>query len=133
MKTFSPFLIPYQRWLGEVRNSSVLASARTYCLLGAERLDWRYYRDILFNRDEANAIYVKNYTSKDLKTKQPGTTLQRDINATYSLHRSFVARHKTRMQTYRDDLSNKGKRIPYSIGMCEQRADTLNKTLKGLA
>jgi len=133
MKTFSPFITNYKVWLDSARDTVLKAGVRTYCLLGAEQLDWRYFRDTLFNRDDANKTYVANYKSLDLKAKKPGTTLQRDINATFSLHRSFVTRHKTRLQVYRDDLSNKGKRLPFSVSAIEQQADKLNKDITGLA
>ncbi len=130
MRLFSKKLIPFYKWLDTSRDSSLLGLARKYCLLDAAQLDWRYFRDTLFDRKEANATFVKVYESNVLDEKKPLVTLHKDIDATYSMHRCFAVRHKTRMQLYRDDLSNKGKRLRMSVEIAETSVDNLANRIK---
>ena len=131
MKLFSAQLIPFYTWLDSARDAVLTGSTRAYCLLNAKQLDWRYFRDTLFDRKEANKTFVDIYESHDPKKKKPLVTLHKDIDATYSLHKSFAARHKTRIQIYRDDLANKGQRIKSSVAFTEGLVDSLTNKIGG--
>jgi hypothetical protein len=97
----------------------------------ATSLNWRYYRDELFDRKESNENYVKLYNEPKLENRKPLVYVQKDIDATYSLHKSFVVRHKTRLQIYRDDFANKAHRLPSSINSTLGVVDATNERIQG--
>ena len=88
-------------------------------------------RDTLFDRKEKNAEYVKLYEEQDYANRKPFVYMQKDISATYALHKSFVARHKTRLQYYRDDFSNKHARVTSSMMHTVGLVEGLNKSIQG--
>lgn len=64
-----------------------------------------------FDRKEQNDEYVKRYKETSVPDKLPTAMLQNEINMIYSFHKCFAMRNHTRLQYYRNDLSQKGHRI----------------------
>lgn len=70
-----------------------------------------------FDRTSQNEEYVKNYNVQDNSSKQPYAWLQNEINMIYSFHKCFAMRNATRLQYYRNDLSQKGARTSSAINI----------------
>lgn len=68
-----------------------------------------------FDRKGKNSEYKSNYEEEDIKGKQPYAWLQAEINAIYGFHKCFAMRNHTRLQLYRNDLSQKGARAYSAI------------------
>jgi hypothetical protein len=68
------------------------------------------------NRDNLNDQYVQRFEHEEVQGRKGISALKIEISALYSFQKSFVERHKGRMHFYRDDLSQKGARNPYSMG-----------------
>jgi len=62
------------------------------------------------NREELNSDYTSRYQVTDVKGRQGISAIKTEISALYSFNKCFVQRYKGRLQYYRDDLSQKGKR-----------------------
>lgn len=84
-----------------------------------------------FNRKEQNDEYVKRHNVKDIPSKKPHAWYQTDINMIYSFHKCFAMRNATRLQYYRNDLSQKGKRtstaVNQAIGKYQVMRDNAEK------
>jgi len=63
-----------------------------------------------FERGNLNDEYVRRYLQQFIPTKQAHAMLQPEINMIYSFHKCFAMRNATRLQYYRNDLSQKAKR-----------------------
>ena len=61
-----------------------------------------------FDRSVSNEEYVKRYDNPHTPSKKAYAAIQTDINLIYGYHKCFAMRHKTRMDYYRDDMSQKG-------------------------
>ncbi len=94
-------------------------------------VNWRYFRDVLFDRKDSNARYVELYNENNMSKRRPIVFMQKDIDATYGLHKSFAVRYKTRMQIYRDDFASKAYRIPSSINSTLGTVDAANERIQG--
>jgi hypothetical protein len=98
----------FNTWTDNTVNSVVNFGKRSWCLLGfsgdsIKQADVQEY----FERKDLNDEYIDKYTQKDIATKQPYSYVQAEINMIYSFQKSFNERHKTRIQTYRDDCAQK--------------------------
>lgn len=63
-----------------------------------------------FDRSKLNKEYEERYASEDIPNKKPHSWYQTDINGVYSFHKCFAMRNVSRLQYYRQDLSQKGQR-----------------------
>ena len=63
-----------------------------------------------FDRTKLNDTYSERYLSTDIPNKKPHSWYQKDINCVYSFHKCFAMRNVSRLQYYRQDLSQKGQR-----------------------
>jgi hypothetical protein len=134
MKLFTPHLEALKTWLlGAANEYSNPGMSRTFVsdAFKAESLNWRYLRDTLFDRKESNAKYVQLHKETDLTKRKPIVYMQKDINATHGMHKSFVVRYKTRLQVYRDDYANKAYRLPSSINNTLGIVDATNTRIRG--
>ena len=52
-----------------------------------------------------------------MKARKGISALKAEISALYSFDKCFIQRHKGRLHFYRDDLSQKGARNMYPVGM----------------
>lgn len=112
-------LAEYKRWLEAAYSSNADFESRPWCDLGhKEALNQEEFLKY-FDRKELNDEYIKRVKEKDITQKQPYLYLQAEINFIYSMHKSFVARHKTRMQYYRDDCAQKHYHTRSTIEMGE--------------
>lgn len=74
-----------------------------------KELKVKEYQDF-FDRKELNSEYKTRYEETDPKSKKQYSWYQAEINIIYSFHKCFAMRNQTRLQYYRHDLSQKGKR-----------------------
>lgn len=63
-----------------------------------------------FDRKELNAEFKKRFEEPAVGSKKQYSWYQSEINLIYSFHKCFAMRNQTRLQYYRHDLSQKGKR-----------------------
>lgn len=63
-----------------------------------------------FDRKDLNSEYKKRYNDTNPQSKKQYAWIQSEINLIYSFHKCFAMRNQTRLQFYRHDLSQKGKR-----------------------
>jgi hypothetical protein len=89
--------------------------------------EWTYkgleYKDKLelkafqkfFDRTDQNDKYVERFKEQETKQRKPTAWYQNEINMIYSFHKCFAMRNQTRLQYYRNDLSQKGARNYSSI------------------
>lgn len=82
----------------------------------------KYYKDLkvadyqeFFDRKQHNDKYETRYKETSPKAKKPYGWTQTEINLIYSFHKCFAMRNQTRLQAYRNDLSQKGKRTKNTI------------------
>lgn len=67
------------------------------------------------DRSSLNSQVASRLLVSDVNQKQGVHALRIEIAQLYSFQKCFVARHKTRLQYYRDDLAQKGYRNLYAI------------------
>jgi|GEM_PF-6748402 len=80
----------------------------------AEKLGLEGFRTF-FDRKDLNNEYKKRFEQKEPKGKKAHAWFQQEINLIYSFHKCFALRNRTRLQSYRDDLAQKGARNKASI------------------
>lgn len=71
------------------------------------------YQDF-FDRQDLNSEYKSRYLETSLPSKKPYGWFQVEISLIYSFHKCFAMRNQTRLQHYRHDLAQKGKRTLYA-------------------
>jgi len=81
----------------------------------SEKLGIKEFQDF-FDRAELNQEYKSQY-NKEGKERDPYSWLQAEINLIYSFHKCFAMRNHTRVQCYRNDLSQKGVRTKSTINI----------------
>lgn len=85
-----------------------------------------------FDRSEHNSKYDSRYKEKSPASKKAYCWMQTEINLIYSFHKCFAMRNQTRLQAYRNDLSQKGKRTKFSmlasLGKFEYLKESAEKT-----
>lgn len=113
----------YLDWLKKVYEAaSIMDAERPWCMLGmptdenAVSLTQEAFLGY-FDRTDLNNLYVKEYTNKDSTTRKPHSYIKAEANIIYGFHKGMVARHKTRIQHYRDDCSQKTYRTWNSVVM----------------
>lgn len=70
-----------------------------------------------FDRKELNAEYKVRYEEEAINAKKQYAWIQNEVNIIYSFHKCFAMRNQTRLQYYRHDLSQKGKRTKASLNI----------------
>jgi hypothetical protein len=112
-------LAEYKKWLENAYSSIANFSSRAWCTLGHKKALNQEEFLKYFDRKELNDEYVRRIKEESINKKQPYLYLQAEINFIYGMHKSFVARHKTRMQHYRDDCAQKHYHTRSAIEMGE--------------
>lgn len=69
----------------------------------------------LFDRSEVGKEYKARYAETMPSKKKPHSFLQLEAHLIYSAHKAFIARHKTRLQYYRDDAAQKAYHIRRAV------------------
>lgn len=104
-------------WFKKTFNACKYHKARPWCTLGfKEDITLENIRKH-FDRSELNTEYKKKRSNTDNATLQPYAHIQAEIHSIYGAHKSFVARHKSRLQFYRDDCAQKGFHTLISVYM----------------
>jgi hypothetical protein len=67
------------------------------------------------DRTQLNTDIANRAAIKDVNSKQGISAKRVELAQLYSFQKCFVARHKTRLQYYRDDLAQKGYRNLYAL------------------
>lgn len=80
---------------------------RPWCLFGLDLPITQANLAKLFDRQEISEEYKLRFAQTDPLKKKPHSFLQIEAHLVYGAHKAFVARHKTRLQHYRDDASQK--------------------------
>ena len=80
-----------------------------------------------FDRKELNSEYKSRYEEKSPKSKKQYAWMQNEINIIYSFHKCFAMRNQTRLQYYRHDLSQKGKRTRAALNIALGRLKFLKE------
>ena len=112
-------LTSLKSWMEAVYSSTANMEARPWCDLGhKEALNQEKIREH-FDREELNKIYETRVKEEDYTKKQPYAFVQAEINLIYGFHKCFVARHKTRLQHYRDDCAQKHYHTRSAIELSE--------------
>ncbi len=97
----------YFNWLKRTYTSNSSTTPRSWCLLDMEGpINQQTIADH-FERDDLNDEFVEKFNDLDPVTKQPHSYVQAEIDQIYAFQKSFTARHKTRLQAYRDDCAQK--------------------------
>ena len=79
---------------------------RPWCLFGLTKIDVESIT-ALFDRSELVSEYNTRYNEHDPLKKKPHSYLQTEINLVYGMQKAFTARHRSRLQVYRDDAAQK--------------------------
>lgn len=97
-----------------------------------------YNKDLLLanlqtvtDRSNLNSEVIQRIPVQDVNSKQGIGALKIQISSLYSFQKCFVARHKTRVQYYRDDLSQKAYRNLYAAQLSYDNFVLLQKNLDG--
>lgn len=105
-------------WLKNAYTSlSTWSEVRKWCVLGLEKTPTDDSIEELFDRSDLNNTFKEQYSNSDIPTKEPYAYSQVEVHMLGSAHRSFAARHKTRMQLYRDDCQLKNYHVTSAITM----------------
>ena len=88
--------------------AATLRVERPWCMFGLDTQATPAAIAALFDRSVLVKEYIARYNELAPKKKKPHSYLQSEINLLYGMHKAFVARHRTRLETYRDDASQKG-------------------------
>ena len=67
------------------------------------------------DRTQLNQEYIERFNETDPKARKGISADKLEISQLYSFNKSFVQRYKSRLQYYRDDLSQKGARNMYNV------------------
>lgn len=108
-------------WLKNAYSSTLGTEQRAWCMLGITDRNTQAHGSASgpvvdltpsgiaehFDREDLNTQFEKQYNGSDIPTKECHSYTQVEINLIAAAHRSFAARHKTRMQLYRDDCEVK--------------------------
>jgi len=88
-------------------DAAVKREVREWCLLGLDEPITQSSIAKLFDSSEVAEEYARRYVEKDPLKKRPHSFLQIEAHLIYGLRKAFTARHRTRLQHYRDDASQK--------------------------
>lgn len=102
--TAQPLIDYLQQWYID---AGILRSARPWCVFEVEQ---PFNRENIFKYFDVTDLakkYSERFVTTDQLQKKPHAYLQTEINIIYGFRKAFVCRHKTRLQLYRDDASQK--------------------------
>ena len=88
-----------------------------WCLLGCKDQLTRANIQTYFDRTEVNKECVARYNESNLMKKKDHLTYSAEISYIYGFSKSFAARHRTRLQLYADDWSNKKVRTASAVNI----------------
>lgn len=94
----------FQKW---AIDAATLRVERPWCTFGMTAPFTADQIAAYFDRSELVDKYVAQYNEIDPSKKRAHSFFQTEINLIYGFHKAFVGRHRTRMQTYRDDAAQK--------------------------
>lgn len=118
-RSITQLFTSFRDWFTSVENSDKTITPRKWCLLEfTEALTMENIRKF-FDRKALNEEYVLKVKNRSGANQKAYAHLQLEINAIYSTHKSFASRHKTRLQCYTDDLSQKAYRTKASLSFVE--------------
>lgn len=108
----------FTTWLEDTHKAVVSgAGTRSWCNLGfTEALSLEKMRRF-FDRSELNKDYEARRKPKAGEAKRPHAYVQAEVHLIYGFHKSFVHRHKTRLQCYKDDCLQKGFNVQSSVNI----------------
>lgn len=102
-------------WIEKTGESLINFSPRKWCLFDIPNLTKEAIRKF-FDRSALNNQYIKYFNeANDLLISYPYLYLQKEIDLIYGFHKSFVERHKTRLQVYRADCVEKRVYVPGAL------------------
>lgn len=119
-----------QDWAVE---AAVKRSDRPWCLFGLEGPITRESLAALFDRTDLFAKYAERFNETDPVKKKPHSFLQVEAHLLYGTHKALVARHKTRLQAYRDDSSQKAYHVRRTVDKAYSRFKSLRDRAEGEA
>lgn len=112
----------FQRWAKETIVSLRLKNGEMG--YGFNSTDLKYTTELtllafqgFFDRSKQNATYVKLFNDTNIPGKKPHAFYQQEINMIYSYHKCFAMRHRSRLEYYRCDMSQKGARAYSAINI----------------
>lgn len=108
-------------------------SNRPWCLFGLDKPFNQENVAALFNRSELFGKYAERYNETDPIKKKPHSFLQVECHLIYGTHKAFVARHKTRLQAYRDDSAQKAFHVRRTVEKAYARFNALQEKAEGEA
>lgn len=117
-----------QRWALE---AATKRSIRPWCLLGFTSSFNHKNIANLFGRNEIGQEYKARYQETVPSKKKPHSFFQIEAHLLYGAHKAFVARHKTRMQYYRDDSAQKAYHTRRAVDKAFSRLSVLQSKAEG--
>jgi hypothetical protein len=81
------------------------------------------------DRTQLNTDYTTRFDEEDVKARKGISAIKIEISQLYSYNKCFVQRYKTRLQYYRDDLSQKGARNMYNTWQSHAEFQELKQNL----
>ena len=70
-----------------------------------------------FDRKDLNEDYKTRYNESSIPNKKQSAFVQLEINLVTGFHKSYAARHRTRLQSYKDDCVQKRYHTASAITM----------------
>lgn len=105
---FKTLSIQFKDWLSNTYEATTnLSTQRSWCLLGFKDKFTQENISKYFDRKNLNDLYKTRYNEGSAAKKEPYAYLQAEISLIANFHKAFVIRHKTRLQSYRDDCVQK--------------------------
>lgn len=121
--TFKELLDTYQGWLVDACDS---IHNRPWCMLGFNKHISTENFLAYFDRQDLNDQYVARYNEQEPLNRKQHSFFQAEVHLIYGFHKSMVARHKTRLQIYRDDFAQ--KRYHIRRGLSQAYANVVKET-----
>lgn len=131
-RSFRDYLDAFESWMDTiVKVFNFSEASRPWTYIGS------FYNDALtkqamvsfFDRQDKNKIYTDEV--ENINSAKGYAHLEMEINSIYGSHKCFAQRHKTRLQYYEDDLSNKGCRIGRNLNKSIGRMNHFYTSLAG--
>lgn len=135
IKSLSALLKKFAAWMqteipvGRVSEND--ATGRTWFLSSLEYDKTLLPKDIreYVDRKDLNKEFVKRYLNMDVKSAKGVSSIKVEISALYSFSKCFSQRYKSRIQYYRDDLSQKGARNMAACGQAQALFEAFDKNM----
>lgn len=88
-------------------SAATLRTTRPWCLFGLTGPVTGEKLRELFDRSDLEKKYADRVNEKDPQKKRQHSYVQTEISLVYGIHKAMAARHRSRLQLYRDDASQK--------------------------